>query len=208
MRTAIRSVAGAILLVAGLVLPLTSQAERADRDKPINVEADRITVDDRNKTQVLEGKVVLTQGTLVIRAEKVVVTQDQDGFQKGVATSGLGGLARFRQKQDGKDEYIEGEAERIEHDSKNEKTEFFNRAYVKNGQDEVRGQYISYDARTENYLVTSGPNATSAAASGGRVRAIIQPKSSREGSRKPDASKPGEPGTLKSSSDLIKPRLE
>jgi len=91
-----------------------------------------------------------------IRTSKLVVTQDADGFQKGVASGGANGLARFRQKLEGKDAYIEGEAERIEHDARSEKTQFFTRAWVKNGQDEVKGQYISYDSLTENYLVTNG----------------------------------------------------
>jgi lipopolysaccharide export system protein LptA len=118
---------------------------------------------------------------------------------------GAGGLARFRQKREGRDEWVEGEAERIEHDAKTEKTDLFVRAYVKSGMDEVRGQFISYDGMTENYLVTSGPNGTSAAAAGkpDRVRAIIQPK--KDG--KPV--NPAAPGVqLKAAPDIAKPREE
>jgi len=156
-------------------------AERADRDKPVNLEADRITVDDIQKVQVFEGNVQLVQGTLVIRTDRLVVTQDAEGFQKGVAWGGANGLARFRQKREGKDEYIDGEAERIEYESKAEKAQFFVRAMVRSGLDEVRGQYISYDGKTERYLVTSGPDGTSAATAGksDRVRAVIQSKSAK-----------------------------
>jgi lipopolysaccharide export system protein LptA len=158
-----------------------AHAERADREKPINLEADRITVDDVKKVQVLDGSVVLIQGSLQIRANRLVVTQDADGFQKGVATGGANGLARFRQKREGKNDFIEGEAERLEYDARNEKTEFFTRAWVKSGQDEIRGHYISYDSLTEKYLVTSGSDAKSSSTSAtgaaqARVRAIIQPK--------------------------------
>ena len=168
-------------LLAALVaaMPTAVLAEKADREKPINIEADRVSMDDINKVQVFEGNVVLIQGTMQLRTSKLVVTQDEDGFQKGVATSGANGLARFRQKQEGKDEYIEGEAERIVHDAKSEKTEFFVRAWVRNGLDEVKGQYISYDALTEKYLVTNGrgDSKTAVGAEQARVRAIIQPKS-------------------------------
>ena len=154
-----------------------AHAEKADRDKPVNIEADRVSVDDVKKTQVFEGNVQLVKGTLIIRAERIVVTQDEDGYQRGVATGGANALPRFRQKREGVDEYIEGEGERIEHDARAEKTEFFNRAWVKSGLDEVRGQFISYDARTENYFVTSGPNGSRAQpGSNERVRAVIQPK--------------------------------
>ncbi len=161
-----------------LVLAFAAHAEKGDREKPINLEADRVSMDDINKVQIFEGNVVMTQGTMQIRTSKLVVTQDADGFQKGVATGGDNGLARFRQKRDGKDEFIEGEAERIVHEARNEKTEFFVRAWVKSGQDEVKGHYISYDAPTEKYLVTNaGGTAKSATGEAqARVRAIIQPK--------------------------------
>lgn len=166
-------------------------AERADREKPINIEADRINVDDVKKVQVFDGNVVLNQGTLQIRANRIVVTQDADGFQKGTATGGANGLARFRQKREGKDDFVEGEGERIDHDAHNEKTEFFVRAWVKSGADEIKGNYIAYDALTEKYLVTSGSETKSASgAAQARVRAIIQPKG-KGGSENP-AEKRGE----------------
>ena len=182
-----------VALLAALSSP--AYAEKADSGKPINLEADRISMDDVKKIQTFEGNVILTQGTLQIRTAKLVVTQDADGFQKGVAIGGANGLARFRQKREGVDEYIEGEGERIEHDAREEKTEFFARAWVKNGADEVKGHYISYDSLTEKYLVTNGAGETKTAngVAQARVRAIIQPKGKNA---VPDAQK-GEPLTLK-----------
>jgi len=167
------------ILCTALLLAFTTVAlaERADRSQPVNIEANKVTVDDRNKVHVFEGDVILTQGTLTIRGDKVVVTQDVEGFQKGVATAGGAGLARFRQKREGKPDFVEGEAERIEYDSKTEKAKLFNRAWVKSAGDEVRGQYIEYDGYTENYLVNTGSAPSAAGAPGGRVTATIQPKS-------------------------------
>ena len=51
-------------------------AERADRTQPVNIEADKVTVDERKKIHLFEGKVVLTQGTLEIRGDTLTVTQD------------------------------------------------------------------------------------------------------------------------------------
>ena len=166
-------------LVATLVcLALPAHAEKADREKPINLEADRMSMDDINKVQIFEGNVMLTQGTLQIRTSKLVVTQDADGFQKSVATGGPNGLARFRQKREGRDDFIEGEGERVVHDARSEKTEFFVRAWIRNGQDEVKGHYISYDAPSEKYLVTNAGGASKSATgeAQARVRAIIQPR--------------------------------
>lgn len=183
------------ILLLSLMLTGTARAERADREKPILLEADRISMDDVKKVQIFEGNVVLTQGTLQIRTNRLVVTQDADGFQKGVASGGANGLARFRQKREGKDEYIDGEAERIEHDARSEQTEFFARAWVRSGLDEVRGHYISYDSLTEKYLVTNGRGESKEATGTpqARVRAIIQPK----GKNAPAEPSKGDPLSLK-----------
>ena len=57
-----------------LALALPAYAEKADKEKPINLEADRISMDDIKKQQIFEGNVILTQGTLQIRTNKLVVT--------------------------------------------------------------------------------------------------------------------------------------
>ena len=159
--------------------PSAALAERGDRDKPVNIEANRMTVDDRAKIHVFEGDVVLTQGTLVIKGDKLVVTQGADGFQTGVATATGDRLASFRQKREGSAEFVDGEAERIEYDSRNERAKLFNRARVTSGGDVVRGHYIEYDALTENYLVTNQPGSSPGdVPEDRRVRAVIQPKSS------------------------------
>ncbi len=165
-----------LLFVAALLVtaPMAANAEKTDRDKPVNLEADRVTIDDAKQVATFEGNVVLSQGTLQIRGDKMVVRQDAEGFQFGIAT---GNLASFRQKREGLDEYIEGFAERIEYDGKAERVQMFNRAVMKRGLDEVRGNYISYDATTEFFRVTGGgKQAATANNPEGRVRAVIQPK--------------------------------
>jgi len=161
-----------------LILAMLSQpvlAERADRDKPLQLEASRISIDDAKKIQILEGDVIVIKGTMMLRADRVVITEDQYGFQKGAAFGGKDGLARIRQKREGKDEYSEGEAERIEYNTNSEVAEFFHRAWVRSGEDQVKGDYIWYDGISEKYLVTAGQNRDPKAPPA-RVRAIIQPK--------------------------------
>ncbi|MDR2837392.1 MAG: lipopolysaccharide transport periplasmic protein LptA [Azonexus sp.] len=171
-------------------------AERADRDKPMHLEANRLSVDDAKKIQILEGNVVITKGTLVLKADRVVVTEDQYGFQKGVATAAKGGLAHFRQKREGRDEYIEGEAERIEYDSNSEIAELFQRAWVKSGGDEIRGDYIWYDAVNEKYLATAGDKNGAP----GRVRVTLEQKGNKDGAQRPPPR--SEPRELKGASSL------
>ena len=93
------------------------QAERADRFQPIQVESDRMQYDDIKQVNVFVGQVVLTRGTLVLRADQLVLRQDPEGYAHGTAT---GQLARFRQKRDGLDEWVEGQGEEIIYDGKAE----------------------------------------------------------------------------------------
>lgn len=169
-----------LFATALLLICAPAHGEKADRDKPVNLEADRITVDEAKQTQVFEGNVVLTQGTLVIRTDKMMVSQDANGYQKGVALGGQDGLARFRQKREGRSDYVEGEAERIDHDAKTEKSEFHVRAHVKSGQDDVKGPYIQFDSKTETYLVSGTPGASPGKPQE-RVRAVIQPRNQEAG---------------------------
>lgn len=183
------------LLLLGLLMPVPALAEKADREKPINLESDRVTVDDARQIATFEGRVVLTQGTLVIRGDRMEVRQDNQGFQYGTT---WGNLAYFRQKREGYDEYIEGWAERIEYDGRADKVQMFNRASMKKGSDEVRGNYISYDANTEFFQVIGG--GTRAGDGGdGRVRAVLQPKPKAKPATQP-------PVTLQPSDSITAPR--
>jgi lipopolysaccharide export system protein LptA len=166
--------AGAIVFAAMWMLGATpALAERADRDKPLNIESDSMTADEAKKTATFEGKVVLTQGSLVIRAERIVVRQDNEGFQYGIAT---GNPATFRHKQEGGSGYIDGQAMRIEYDNKTGRVEFFNDARLRRDSgDDIRGDFISYDARSERFTVRSAGEASGANREG-RVRATIMPK--------------------------------
>lgn len=192
--------AGLALALCGLLSHATpGRAEKADRDKPVNLEADRVTVDDAKQIAVFEGNVVLTQGTLQITGNRMEVRQDKEGFRHGTT---WGNLAYFRQKRDGVDEYIEGWAERIEYDGRAEKMQMFTRAMMKRGEDEVRGNYISYDSQTEFYqVIGGGAKAANANNPEGRVRAIFQPKG-----KEPPA--PGAPVSLKPSGSVSAPREE
>ncbi|MGO8754581.1 MAG: lipopolysaccharide transport periplasmic protein LptA [Gallionellaceae bacterium] len=155
-------------------------AELADRDKPVHVEADRVSIDDARQIATFEGNVRLVQGTMNVHGDKLVVVQDKEGNMHGTVT---GNPASFRQKREGVDEYIEGYGNRIEYDTRTGTIEFFGQARIKRQEDEVRGDYITYNSKTEIFEVHSAPDkATSAPGNpsgepgSNRVHVIIQPR--------------------------------
>ena len=163
------------LLAALLAWPLAAFADKADSDKPTQIESNRMSADDTRRLTIFEGAVVLTRGTITLRADRLVVRQDAEGYQYATAT---GKPVRFRQRQDPKPPdtegaWMEGEALRMEMDDRSGKIELFENARVNRGGDEVAGNYIFVDQRSDFFSVSAGK---SPGASGGRVRAILQPK--------------------------------
>ena len=171
-----RRIAAAVAMALAAMSAISARAEKADREKPTQVEASRMTSDEARRISIFEGNVVLTKGTMQLRAERVVVRQDADGYQHASAS---GKPVRFRQKSDARGGmegvWLEGEALRVEIDEKNERVELHESARVTRDQDEVRGNYILYDQRSEFFSVSSAKGAP-ASSPDGRVRAVIQPK--------------------------------
>lgn len=168
-------------------------AEAADRDKPIDLEADSVKVDDAKQTSTYSGNVILTQGTLIIRADKLIVREDSEGFQHSTS---LGNPTTFKQKREGKNEYMEGSAQRIEYDGRMDKVQLYTKAWVKRGEDIVHGDYIMYDANAEYAeVIGGGSSAATPGTPSGRVRAIIQPKNKKAPATNPAPAKPAEPST-------------
>ena len=201
---------GSALCVVSLggFAPVAS-AEKADRTKPMNIEADSMRYDDLKQTSVFSGNVVVTKGTIIIRGARIDVRQDPEGYQYGVVTAAPGKLAYYKQKRDaGTDEWIEGESEVIEYDSRADNVKFIRRAVMRRllgatPNDESTGAMIVYDQSNDTFTVngsTLPPNAGVATGSGGRVRAILTPKPAPGAA--PAAASPAAPAPPASGSGL------
>lgn len=171
-----------VLLLAALAPGVSLvRAEQADRNKPMNVEADALRYDDAKKTSVFTGRVVLTKGSILIRGARIEVRQDPDGYQYGLVTAEPGKLASFRQKREGLDEYIDGQGESIEYDSRADTVKFNKQAQLRRYlgatlNDEMSGGVIVYNNSTEVFTIDGGVAQGSPSATGGRVRAMLTPK--------------------------------
>lgn len=151
----------------------SSHAELSDRNKPVQLEAEQVSIDDARQVSTFTGNVVLTQGTLEIRGDTLVVKQNSEGLQHATAT---GKPASFRQKRDGANEYIEGYGERIVYNSTHTTLNLFGNARLKRGQDQVSSEHITYNSTTEIFRANGLTSNKPGAPRKGRVRVIIQPK--------------------------------
>lgn len=171
-------------LVVALLLTHNAWAEQADRNKPVNLEANSVTIDDIHKTSVYVGNVTLIQGTLLLRADKIEVSENGEGFNKAVA---YGNPVYFRQKRDKVDEYVEGYASRIEMDTKANLVYLTGNARLKKGGDELSGNTMTYNTASEVFEAKNDPAqaAKNPTAAPSRVRAVIRPKIKPETSSSP-----------------------
>jgi lipopolysaccharide export system protein LptA len=170
----------AVAVVVQFTLIGSVWAEKADRDKPLNAQADALRYDDLKQTSVFTGNVIITKGTIAMRGGRVDVRQDPQGFQFATITSNGNVQAYFKQKREnGVDEWIEGVADLIEYDGKADKVKLIKNANLKRLKgaamnDEIVGGLVVYDNTSDVYTVDGGAGQ---GGSGGRVSAILSPKS-------------------------------
>lgn len=186
----LRAALAALALAAvGVLAAMPARAEKADRNQPMNIEADQLRHDELRQTSVFTGKVVVTKGSMVLRGARLEVHQDDAGYQSGTVTGAAGQRAFFRQKRDtapgAPQEFIEGEAQTIEYNGKADSVRFASQAELRRYRgaelnDEITGDVIVYNNLTDMFTVDGQKAATNAAgdapARGGRVRAVLAPR--------------------------------
>ncbi len=159
----------------------SARAETSDRDMPMNAESNALRYDDLKQTSVFTGNVVITKGSTIIRGERVEVAQDAEGYQKASIFAASGKLAFYRKKREGLDEFIEGEGERIDYDSRTDVVKFIRQAVLRRYKgavlaDESTGSQINYDNVTDVFTVDGGPQNRSLTNPSGRVRSLLSPR--------------------------------
>ena len=176
-RLSFRACLASFAVAAALACVPGAHAEKADRDKPINYQADTGDVNVQTKVGTLKGNVILTQGTLTIHADKIIFRQNADN---SVSASAFGNPITFREKRDDSDEYYDGVAQHAEYDGTKRLLELFDRALLRKGKDEIRSNYIAYNADTEYFKAEGRPDSPTASAGeqplGARVRGVFQPQ--------------------------------
>lgn len=169
-----------------------ARAEKADRSKPMVVEADRDgVVDLQRQVLVYTGNVVISQGSMVLRAERVEMRTLPDGYRAASALGSPAKPASWRQRRDGVDETVEGSADRIDFDGRADSLRFVGNGAVRRLRagvvaDEITGASILWDNTAEVFKVEGG-NATPTNPTG-RVRAVLSPRAEPAASAAPATS--------------------
>ena len=178
---ALTSFAAFFIACALAFMPAAASAEKADRDKPITIEADKLLHDELKQISVFSGRAVLTKGSMVVRGDRIEIRQDPDGYQFGVILPEDKKRAFFRQKREGVDEYIEGEAQRIEYDGRADRIVLSDQAEIRRYRgttlgDQMSGKRIVYENLSDVFTIDGQRAADKGKAPDTRVRATLAPR--------------------------------
>ena len=162
-------------------MPAAASAEKADRDKPITIEADKLLHDELKQISIFSGRAVLTKGTMVLRGERIEVRQDPEGYQFGLVLPEANQRAFFRQKREGVDEYLEGEAQRIDYDGRADRIVLSEHAEIRRLRgttlgDQLSGKRIVYDNLSDVFTIDGQPGTDKNKTPDARVRATLVPR--------------------------------
>jgi lipopolysaccharide export system protein LptA len=156
-----------LLALAGwLLVPCLAWGLASDRGKPIQIEADRATLDEKAGVSVYEGNVHMQQGTLQLRGQRMTV-RVRDSQVTGITIDGR--PASFSQRPDGADSDQHAEADHIEYHAAEQRLILEGNALIRQSDKE---QFSSNRIviRLRDNTVSAGDSS-----SGSRVRITLQP---------------------------------
>lgn len=172
IQPAILFVMSFLALVVATTQPCS--AEDADKDKPINFSSDTGGGDSKTGSGELLGHVTITQGTLVLHADRITFKQNPDN---SLSATAYGNPVSYRQKAQGSDDYDEAYAQRIVYDGRKQLVELFDHALLKQGPTkELRSDYISYDRARGIASAGTPQGAATPDKPASRVTGVILPK--------------------------------
>jgi len=159
----VHRIIASILLVA--CFTAISHAEKADQDKPIILEAEKVSVNDVQQVYELDGEVLLIKGSILITGEKGNIKVDPEGYEYVDVQGNSESTASFRQRREGPaNEFMQGRGQTVTYNAKTELLTLTGDASLKRLQnmqmlDQLRGWKIDYDDVKQHYEVSPPANA-------------------------------------------------
>jgi len=161
MRFGLNSLCFGLLLISPVCWGLES-----DRQQPIHIQADRITMHERQGVSYYEGNVQFTQGSLQVKGDEITVYLQGDVLQKVIVK---GNPATMQQQPEPDQELVHSKAARMEYDAQQQIVTLIDNAHVQQGPNSFAGDYIEYDTRNSMVSARKGETEDS------RVHVIITP---------------------------------
>ena len=168
------------LALSALLACDIAHAEKADQDKPIILEAEKVSVNDVQQIYDLQGQILLIKGSIVVTGEDGHIQVDPEGYEFVDVKGSSETTASFRQRREGPaDEYMQGRGTQVTYNAKTEVLMITGDASLKRSLnmqmlDQLQGWKIEYDDIKERYRVT--PPADAKPEDLPLARAILSPR--------------------------------
>lgn len=144
----------AFIFLLTLLFSVNCWALSTDKDQPVSIEADSVDIDETRETAIYNGNVILVQGSINLKAGKVIVYNFQSDNARIVAT---GNQVNFSQKQDKSPDLVKGRANKAEYGINSARLELTGKASLVKGKNTFRNDKIIYDR--EKAIVKAGTSA-------------------------------------------------
>ena len=159
---------------------LSTHAEKADQDKPIILEAKKVSVNDVQQFYELDGEVLLIKGSILITGAKGNIKVDPEGYEYVDVQGNSESTASFRQRREGPaNEFMQGRGKTVTYNAKTELLTLAGDASLKRlhnmqSLDQLHGWKIDYDDVRQRYQVSAPADAK--AENLPLARAILSPR--------------------------------
>lgn len=172
LKSSAKGLATGIVVVSALTVSTAAMALSSDRDQPAQIEADNTEIDFRTGVRTLTNNVLVVQGTLRVKADKLVATYNKQGdLVKAVAD---GSLARFKQRPDDQPDDVEGWAKKILVDYPTNTITLIGKAALKQGASTANGNKIVYNMATDKLQILGGSNVNTVGKNGAKPKRKIE----------------------------------
>ncbi|HHF3881397.1 TPA: lipopolysaccharide transport periplasmic protein LptA [Haemophilus influenzae] len=142
-------VSNKILFLATMVLASSSAfALKGDVNQPINIVSGNQSLDMEKSVVTFTDNVVITQGSIIIKANKVVITRPAEKSGKKETVEAFGTPVTFHQQLDNGTP-VDGKANKVHYDLGSEFLTLTNNAELKQLDSKINGSVITYDVKKQ-----------------------------------------------------------
>lgn len=166
------------LLCLLAILSTSAATLETDAEQAIEIEADRMTLNEQTGISTYSGNVSLSQGSLKITAQQLVIHTENGALQQMKISGEPGKPAVFRQLTPAGDEAL-GQALNIDYHAQQSRLILTGQAEMRQGGNHIKSERIDYNTETNSLLAGQAASKTGTAekpAADERVKIVINPK--------------------------------
>lgn len=159
-------VANKFIVLSALVISMPALALKDDTNQPINIESNNQSLDMESSVVTFTDNVVITQGSILIKADKVVITRPEEKSNQKEKVEAFGNPVTFHQLlDDGKP--VDGKARKVYYDLSSEFLTLTGNAELKQLDSKINSEVITYDVKKQQLKANSSGK--------GRVKTVLIP---------------------------------